>query len=708
MTDQLKSQLQVALAIRDYYSIYNIFVDNRLSFIDLLVFYKVNDETILPDALFWNSQLPHYYLKQVLDSDLKISFIESYFKSNANSNDELNRHLIIICKDDYVRHFKLWRAFEKPQFWDSFKSISDSDQELARVKRELEIVIQSQKRIQLDVQKDEQFFLQFTIGDLLLGFSLYYYEFKQQPEFLNNKSWQTQIEVAVLSELDRVFLLHKGKASMQLGFKNNSGLQEYFTKNEAPHHILGKKTKETSEIKFKKIYHLIEEAIRQTMRRNNIQLYLCGFADFEGINSNNILLKTNDKYRVFQINNAKSTPEELYFSNLRKETMYSKPPSKTDCTSINNALHFYGFPSSVTVNGFEIVIEKVVKLLKYFSVYKGPEERWVISNDKVLIFNKGDEKFIELFGDNESITIFGYDKLIENISIYFDWGKVETTAIISFLTFDLDTANYPLSWVSRPFIKLNEQILWLGSFLKDRRWDNILINKIKQEDEFKSLVNKLSRNFELQIHKLFENNNFKTLSGITFRSSNGQRGDFDLLAFKDNYLFIGEAKCGSRSDDFYHAVYLETVRLEGCAAEQLDKSVFNIQEDWKTIKTKLEIPDNVNLEEVTIIPMVMTDYFEGDLQLYKEKYRKISLLELDVLFKNKKKDLLEVYILKKLTSDRNNPNIRSPSSREKNWDLWLGNNYPDIRILLKNIDNNEIWKEIEDVWNFPDVAFTIE
>ena len=391
MTEQLKLKIQESLSNKDYHTIYEVFVNNGLSFTDLLVFYKKNDVTILSDDKFWNSHLVHYYLAEILNSDIKINFLKSYFENESYNNDGLNEHLIIICKDDYIKHFKLWSAFKKPLFWASFRKISEKDTELAKIRRELEIVLHSQKRIQTEEKKDEQYFLHFTIGDLLLGFTLYYYEFKQQPHVLDNKSWQTMIEVTVLTVLDRIFLLHKCKSSMQFGFKNNSELQEYFAKNKAPHHIVDKKNSNNNiNKKFNVIYSLIERAIAQTIFRNQIQLYLCGFAEFESINDNKGKLSTNNRYRLFQINNAKSTPEEYYFSNLRVETIPTKPPIKTDITSIVNTLNFYGFPTTITVNGFNIEIEKVIKLLKYFSVYKGNEEKGFINNYQTFIFNKGE------------------------------------------------------------------------------------------------------------------------------------------------------------------------------------------------------------------------------------------------------------------------------------------------------------------------------
>ena len=116
--------------------------------------------------------------------------------------------------------------------------------------------------------------------------------------------------------------------------------------------------------------------------------------------------------------------------------------------------------------------------------------------------NEGDKQFVELFGSNESITLFDFEKLSLGIYTYFKWTEQETQSILSFLTFEITSSQLPYSWVSRPFIKYKNQIRWLGSFLKDRRWDNIFLNKFKRDNEFKWLVNTLSKNFKKKIEEI--------------------------------------------------------------------------------------------------------------------------------------------------------------------------------------------------------------
>ncbi len=710
MTEKLKihsSSIDKALANKDFNSLLKLFANNSFSCTELLVFYKRNEQ-VLSSQNFWNSELPHFHLQGILETDLKVTFLQLYFSNALFCNHELNKHLLVLAKADYIKHYKLWKAFEYSNFFDSVKQISKSNTELERIVKEFEIIIKAQNRIEVEQKEDEQYFLQFTFDEVALAFTLFYYEFKQHDQILGNKSFQTKIEVALVDEMDRILSLFKGKPNLTFQFKSNDELQTLYQRNEAPHHILGKKGLHVPpEPKYELLYSLINRLIDRNGRRGQIQLYICGYADFESVILNPAPLRTNINYKIFSINDIKSVPEELYFSKNIADRDKNAPKSRTDISSKLETLKYYGVPELIQINGNSIEIKKVLQLLRHFSVYKGPVERTIFPDKSFYVTNQGDKLFVELFGSNESITLFDFEKLYRGIATYFKWTELETKAILSFLTFDISHQNLPINWESSPFIKCNNHVMWLGSFLRDRRWDNILLNKLKKEPAYNKLVNTFSKNCELRVEELLNSKSFKTLSGLKFRSSNGQSGDFDVLAFRDNYLFVCEVKTGGRSNEFFHAAYSETVRLEGCAAEQLEKAIFNIKDDWENIKTILKIPKELLLDSVKIIPLIVTDYFEGDLQLYKSAYRKVSFLELDVILKNKKQDLMQLYDFIKSNTDSHNPERNRDRSIISNWDLWEGKKELDVETIIRNIEQNTIWKEIEMIWKFEEESCLI-
>lgn len=707
MTDKIKlheSKISKALANKDFDSLFRLFTDEKFTATDLLIFYK-RKVYILNVLSFWNSQLPHFHLQAIVESDFKITFLDSYFSSDLHCNHELNKHLIFIVKDDFIKFVKLYKVFNLPEFYKSINNL-----ELERFVKEFDIIIKAQQKIKEEACIDEEKLLQFSLDEIALAFTLYYYEFKQRSETLSNKKWQTQIEMALVNEFDNIISIFKGKSNMVFQFDSNEELQKVFQRNEAPHHTLGKTGLWTPvEAKFQKIYLLINRMMDRNSKKGQIQLYLAGYFDFETTILNPAPLNSNNSYRIFKINDNKSSPEEYYFIDLKMEDILNpKNLSKTDITSSLNCLNFYGIPEIVKHNGIEIEIKKALQLLKHFSVYKGPAERTIFPDKSFVIMNQSDEKFRELFGSNESITLFDYDKLAKGIAIYFNWTEQETHNTLSFLTFDISSSNLTYSWISRPFLKYQNQVLWLGSFLKDRRWDNIFLNKLKRDSEFKPVVKSIATNFERKIEELFKSNAYATISGLPFKSSNGQTGDFDVLAFKDKYLIVCEAKTGIRSDEFIDAATSKAVRLEGCAADQLVKAIQNIKEDWTSLKSKLGITESIEIENLKIIPLIITDNFEGDLHLYKNHILKTSLLELEVNLKNKKKDLLKMYMMMQSSRNTYNSNLNEDRKVPTDWDLWNGQNKCSVENLIQNIQSNEIWKELERVWKFEDERIFID
>jgi hypothetical protein len=683
-----KAQIDAAFERRDFDSLFSLFTNVHYSSSELLIFYRRKNGSSVLSKLklfnlkeFWTSQLPHFHLKSILESDRKVEFLSCYFSKNEFCNPELDKHLVMLAKDEYVKHFKLWKAFDHPNFLLSFKHLGHSDTEIGRTASEVEIVIKSQERIKSEAAEDDQVFLRHNLGEVLLAFTLYCQEFKRDELVAGNRSWQTKVEMALVDNLNHIFSIFKDQPCLAFGFSSNENLQKQFQINGRPSF--------QSSSHFQVIFDLIERLIDRRICETRIELYLCGYSDFLSILLNPTVLKTNNNYRVFNINNAKVHAEGLYF------IQHLEVPSPTDITPENESLKFYGFPEIVNSEDGQIEIKKALQLLKQFAILKGPPQLGDLLTDRKL--------FAELFGPNEHISLFEFNGLLEDIAKYFSWTVDEAKTTLSFLTFDLTAPSFPYNWLFKPFLKINNQILWLGAFLKDRRWDNILMNKLKP------FVKKRPQNFELRIEQLFKSSLFETVSGVPFNSSNGPKGDFDVLAYKDNCLFVCEAKSGLRSDGFSHAAWSETVKLEGLAVGQLEKAGFNIEEDWVNIKAKLGIDGDVSFDSVKIVPLIVTDFFEGDLHVYKNGVRKISLLELDVIFKNRKKELLEFYVTRYPSiAESQNPDINENAGVISNWDLWDGKESLMVETILRNIEQNSIWKELESVWKFEDEEYPLE
>jgi hypothetical protein len=686
--NNIEEKINSLLQKKEFDLLYELFKEQKYSLDDFFVFYKRNKKIFnLPE--FWKSELPHFYLNDIIESDLKVTFYKSYFSKSENCNPQLNQHLICISKDDFIKYFRLWKAFERDTFFDSFKQIANGYPELERVVQEFEIICKIQVRIDTELNQLKTEFVKFSLDDVLLGYSLYYYAFKQNPQLINNRDIKIQYETELLSELNFIFRIFQETGYLKIDFSNNEDLQNQFHKNEAPHHTLGGGAISPEE-KYQQIYELIEKMMSVADWKWQISLYISGYADFMSVLLNPTMLETNNSYDIFRLNNQKSRLEEMYFMDIDS--------NGTNTIDKSNISEFYGTPTTYK----DLDLLKILKLLYDFSSKKGPAKRCFLPDGSYIVSNQGNEDFVRYFGKNESITIFDYDILLNGLSKYFKWDKNETKNIVDFLTFDFKTNPIPDNWITQPFLRLETKVLWLNSFCVDRRWENILYNRLK-----KIITRTYATNFEKQIEKLLCKNGFKTIHGLKFQSQNGQKGEFDILAVKDNVLFVCEAKTAQKNDEFSYAANIENTILDGCAAEQLEKEIKNIKEDWANIKEKLGISESIKLEDVKIIPLIVTDFFEGDLKLYKKSILKTSLLELDVILKNNKKKLFENYYLMQRFSNISNENYNQQQVTI-DYDLWNGKNKITAEDIVKCIAENKTWSELEKTWKFETEKYDVE
>lgn len=725
----LKNEIGKFLKIKDFDLLLSLFRENKFSIIDLLIFYKrksnknPDEKNPLKYTEFWKSKLPEYYLDNIIESDIGHTFFEEYFSLNERCNHELNRHLLQISFDHFIKFFKFTRAYKHSDFMKSLKDLIPIYSQLEKVLIEFDAILRIEDKIQDQEMLDNDELVKFSLGEVLMAFTLYYYKFKQSPVIASNKSYQTQFEMALVEEIIRIINIFKSNGDIDFCFKTNSELQKEFELYRVPHFILGK---EHPSVPLKESYQELFELINKMISRKEyftiIEMYLMGYSDIEKELPSSLKFKTNENFKVFQINNSKSPIEEHYFMSFSFDSLGKKLPQKTDVACVLNNFQFLGIPLKINSGTIKLNLKTVVTFLQHYSKFKGPEKRTFISQEKYIVNNEGNDKFAKYFRKNESITLINYNKLIEGLSSYANIEVCESKQIIDYLSYDLQGSEYCKNWLYKPFLRNGDNVLWLGSFLIDRRWSNIIINNLKENSnrlfEYKSWkmyqTDKqdltLSRIFELQVEKAFHDQGFVTEGGLKFKTSDGQSGDFDVLAYKHNFLFVCEVKSGKRSDEYGDAAFYENIRLENTAAFQLEKSNKKINEDWPLVKRSLKLPENIELEDITIYPLIITDYFEGDLRIYKNLFKKISLLELEVIFKNNKEKLLKLYFLNQQFRNSNNPNyIRSESEINKvNWDLWNGFQKLSIHQLINCIEKNLIWNELETHWMFEQQEYRLD
>jgi len=715
LTPKENERIERSFKHQDFQSICEIFHSGNFTFSELSKFYKnFSRKGLFKQVPFWHSKLPLHYLKETLQSDLKMTFYKEYFSKNEFCSRYLDQELLSISEKDYIRFFKLFKAFRHEKHLLSFKELSAGRyNSLSTVQKEIGSIERAYQNnhIKIDLLRSE--LAQLPLDEFLLAVVLWVQKVKSDERMKNDRDKLVRNINVVLEELTPILNIYSTKGGSRITYMTNEDINSEFKRSKVPDRFkldvgeLGQPT----EIQLN-VLRSLDTLLELTIQKNTIDLYCCGMADITELHpEEEIHFLTNEFFDVFQVNDLKKGPEEIYITKgFRSERSNIDLGSATISCNELEVLNFYGVNSQLKIKEDIIDLPKVFELLRSFSKFKGPEERTIGTIDrkefKVMnVFNRASHSFIERFGMNESITIFDHRELIMNIQDYFEWTEPETRSVLSFLTLDLSKQGAITNWLFTPFIKHENQVLWLGALLKDRRWDNIILNKIKLTPQIAQQAD-IGKGLEMKLGQLFEENSFSVLVNRRFKLSDGQSGEIDLMAFKDDSILICEAKTSTRSDDYTEAVSTQNIELEGKAAQQLSKCETFLSENWPKVKEELGIDEDISLSALRVIPLIITDNFEGDRYIYKQKYRKISFLELDVILKNNKRELLQAYFFQEKIQNQNNFNL-DIYSRVKVWDLWNDHEELSTNSLLNAIDKDLVWEGLRSLWNFNRTILTV-
>lgn len=651
---------------------------------DLVSIYKKQNKEhprLFDQPEFWESELPLLRLDEVMKSEIKSSFLHKYFSKNEHANDRLTIELFSNFENDFLRYYRFNQAFLFPAFRESLKQISIDVPEATLSYLESQLICEEfqlleSKQTEIESQLENQ-----SLDEILIGLTLLYAHEKKSPEMRGNKAWQYQIENLLIEFIDRVLFVKKGSSLTKMFSSNETVQKEFDRYRPDSNHPLTLPLAQS----YKKISSLVKNYLDITSRKNKLELYQCEYADLKSRTIFPPILEPNEEYSRFRKNDYKKGVEELYFLDHTLENLFDRQPFKRDSIETDlKVFEFYGIPKNLGLSLKRVDLEKVLLLLKHFSTFKGPPERTGSESKPLFVHNKADEAFRELFGTNESITLFEYNQLNKGISDYFNWPEIEVDFLLNFLTYDINEGDPPHLWIQRPFLKVNHQIIWLGTFLKDRRWNNILLNRIRKEYS-NTIGSQIATNLEKRVEAVFQEAGYKTTQGLKYPRKGPPKGDVDVAAYKNNYLFICEVKSGERSHDFSYAAQREMVKLGEEASDQVNRALKNANTYWTMLQERLGV--EIDRDTVTIVPMIITDTFEGDDYFNGSEIRKISLLELDVILKNKKRELLEIYQMTEMMTNRR----PFQPKEDSDWDLWGGKDVLSCERFLEIIDKNEVW-----------------
>lgn len=704
------------LTISDFDRLREEFLAEGLSFPNYLIWLKRNRD-YLKAKDFWHSTLSGNFLPEILASDEKEKFLEQYFSSDENCNPELNKRLSELETATFMRFFKIFGLHRSVQFWNWVRDNAGTNEVLLYLKAESAILLKSETAIKSQEAADYNYLLRFPVDQVLFGFSLWHQYFLCSKEVMGNDGLLTSIEMALANEISdylKYWVANNEKGIRVHEFKNQDDLDRqwyYYSPRR-----LGDPPKPIDvpvPPAYQLILKIVDRIIDRRYRKSTIEQIEGGLLSLVLENGKINTIET-PAFQEYWINDKKSQYEDIYTSkasdlleNLGKSRIENFAKLFSSIDSCLSHFDFYALPHKVTTHeATEIDFHKVFSLLKHFAEFKGPPRRNhipAIGNLKepmVMIGNEGPPEFVKLFGPNSYFAIFDLNELVVKVSQYFIWTVEETNNILNFLSTDLDTGIIGQSWLGRPFIKHNGKYFWVGRFLRERKWERALEGRIRREKFADTSVNQISSNFEARIGNLFREAGFKILVSKKFKSKNNVSGDIDVLAYKNGFLFLIEAKNVLGVESFTHAQFIEALRFEGAAVYQLDKISNFIEEEWDKVREWLGLKES-SVQEVTIAPLIVSSSFEGDLKVFKGYY-KVSLLEIEVILKNNAEKLYPNLMvdLFHLSRNINNPKFKGKPGNRKKIDLWKGAKTCSPEILIECIVTERVWDRMKEDWVF--------
>lgn len=204
----------------------------------------------------------------------------------------------------------------------------------------------------------------------------------------------------------------------------------------------------------------------------------------------------------------------------------------------------------------------------------------------------------------------------------------EMTKYMDIFSTDINNKDEKINLKTTPFLKYNDNYIWGHLFLTHKNLatlfnNNVILKNIKNPNT----IIELSKKFESNVKNIFDKKNIKNISNCTTINSNILKyKDIDILAFKDNYLFIIEIKLTYDRLNYWD-IYAHINGALKKGKKQLLDRIQNIHlyltED---VKKQLDIKN----DNFDIIPLIVTSSFEGGFNCG-NGVLKCSIFELDAI-----------------------------------------------------------------------------
>ncbi len=621
--------------------------------------YNYNKDTLVE---FWKSSVLIDHFDYFLEAHYFDNILLAYFDHPNNVNpDFLNQLIENDCLDRFIKILKISKGFLMDSHWESLKPIGKR-LSLRKTFYELQYIRNLTQAWKKEAVSMHERVLNTSYEDLLIQ-SLSYYEFfkRYSTKTMENRSQQIAYESHYISVLNDLLTLKKDADQKP---SSNNKLKDFQDKVQAelppirPLKTLFDETYKPNEkispVK-KEVRKLLDFFIKKEILTYQVENYLCGLSKFEDIDMEDLIAEVSLTKAFYDYRQTleKGYYEENYFLNQINQNPEIAHQIKNESDSWDQvfalsqekAIAYFDFlslPQTLKIKWLEqpIDIRKTFRLLFTFSKLFSPQGRiGSPTEDGMNVFKKSIQDRFKAIFYTEYMVAYDYEDFIQKTAHYFDWTSEEARNTINFLLLDLeDSRKYAVDILSRPIIKMGNKIIWLSSFLRDRRWEILLQKRIATSKVEKYEIKLQTAETEKSIAALFKHAGFEAVASRNYKDN---KGEFDTLAFKDNTLFIIELKSTYPEENIIKTHTYESIKFDGLAAYQLERGEQYVRDNFSEILAIPELEINCSLGDLEIKTLIVSNIFQGDNTTYRNKHLKISLLELSIILKN---DLSNLFI----------------------------------------------------------------
>jgi len=689
---------------------------------------------VLRWSAFWQSEVATKYVELLLKSNYSREIVLNYFEKNEYCNENVTA---IIWKNQprtCAYFFKIQKAFNLPAHLLALKkAIQVNDRFGINLVKEVEFISHNLETWTGKQRFYENIVKMYSVEELLLHITSYYVDYKRNSSYhINNRKLLNDVRYNLILVINRWLRVKRNQSSNpdESIFDNATSKDLAYRWSEicppenTPDAVLDSSKRPALNLspEVKLLRECVEFYLQHMRQEYHSELYLAGHAEFLFLDSEyqEAEIETNGHKGVYDNNDRKYSYEQQFlFRQTVPEHVQDDPQNLIKWWGSRNGegetslawWKFHRLPGSIINTAAQVDMIKVLELLNVLSFNLIPPGRIIFRNsdDEVVAGPDREEnsRFNNWFPKSDNILLLSREALSSAIIGYFEWSKGEVESILQFLTVDLEKVEAPLPDIlERPFIETPNGLLWLGDFYKSMAWYYTQSNHLKAENIASEVDGNpyhilQSKELENDLANWFRGSGFEAINSRKYKRSTGTEGEIDVIAMKDNILFIVEIKNSIRSVRYLQSHKKDLQRYSIEAAAQLREIEDFVRDEPKRF-TQIT---GVNVRSGTqIVPLIVSLSFDNDDTLQGDGILKISLFELYILLTSQVEILYEpikgvsASVIEAMMNS-NQPFFNGDSiSNSPEQPLWEGNlSGPQLYEL---IEKDSVWQPLKKQWKF--------